>query len=573
MSKVLQVEAVRTMRMVMLGSLVMFFVIQAGCAVAQAGDREAIQTVTIGENAEFRMNGKPFLPIMVWLQDSAHFPKLQASGINTVAGYFWNEAEGKGQDETKSLAEYAPRVREAGFYFVSPYLSHQAEAMKQVAGMTNLLAWIQGDEPDMPETKSDGVVEAGKQMRVNAATPFARIIDGVTNSWTVVDPLEGGEFTIKPAAAVTVESVGVWATVSKGLAVAKEVTFWGDGKELLKVTLENKAGEQKFALPAAATLKELKVTVQSAYPGEQKWGSIGEVAGYDAAGKNVLVSKPYTVPKRAEEAVAAEYRAIKALDATRPVLMTFTAHFMKEFSGRFDAAAKAKVYPKYVQYCDAVGFDTYPVYGYNMPNKMYQVADGVTELRALAGPKRPVYAWIETNKGSQWTAYESQIEVKPMYTRAEVWMALIRGARGIAYFTHAWKPEYSQFALTEEMVKELARLNGQITRLAPALLATPSKRAISLAMADGLAGHWMATEHEGSLYVFAQNMDLGQDAAKLKQGQDITPRAGSATIRVEGLKAGTKIEVVDEGRTITAEDGQFADTFGPLAEHVYRLAL
>ena len=42
---------------------------------------------------------------------------------------------------------------------------------------------------------------------------------------------------------------------------------------------------------------------------------------------------------------------------------------------------------------------------------------------------------------------------------------------------------------------------------------------------------------------------------------------------MQGLKAGTKIDVVDEGRTLTAEDGQFTDDFGPLAEHVYTVKL
>jgi len=49
--------------------------------------------------------------------------------------------------------------------------------------------------------------------------------------------------------------------------------------------------------------------------------------------------------------------------------------------------------------------------------------------------------------------------------------------------------------------------------------------------------------------------------------------AAKATIKVAGLKAGARIEVVDEGRTLTAEAGQFADDFGPLAEHVYKVKL
>ena len=167
--------------------------------------------------------------------------------------------------------------------------------------------------------------------------------------------------------------------------------------------------------------------------------------------------------------------------------------------------------------------------------------------------------------------YSKQIDVRPEYTRAEVWMALIRGATGIAYFTHAWQPEYTQFAPKGEMLKELARLNAQLTRLAPAILAPAAKAKVAMTLSDDMACHVKATELDGALYIFAQNIDLGADAAKMKQGQDITPRGGKATITVEGLKAGATIEVVDEGRTITADDGSFSDEFKPLAEHVYKM--
>jgi hypothetical protein len=46
--------------------------------------------------------------------------------------------------------------------------------------------------------------------------------------------------------------------------------------------------------------------------------------------------------------------------------------------------------------------------------------------------------------------------------------------------------------------------------------------------------------------------------------------AHKATIKVAGLKAGAKIEVVDEDRSITAADGEFTDDFAPLGEHVYK---
>jgi hypothetical protein len=40
---------------------------------------------------------------------------------------------------------------------------------------------------------------------------------------------------------------------------------------------------------------------------------------------------------------------------------------------------------------------------------------------------------------------------------------------------------------------------------------------------------------------------------------------------VEGLKGGTRVEVVNEDRTLTAGSGSFADEFGPLGVHIYRI--
>ena len=51
--------------------------------------------------------------------------------------------------------------------------------------------------------------------------------------------------------------------------------------------------------------------------------------------------------------------------------------------------------------------------------------------------------------------YEKQPDVLPLYTRNEVWQAIINGATAIGYFTHAWRPEFKEFAPTPEMQKEL----------------------------------------------------------------------------------------------------------------------
>jgi hypothetical protein len=276
-------------------------------------------------------------------------------------------------------------------------------------------------------------------------------------------------------------------------------------------------------------------------------------------------------PRQTPEQVAARCVQIRSAEPKRLICITLTSSFMKEDSS-YPEEWRKKMYPEYVKPADVVGFDHYPVYGWGYPAHLDWVGRGVKELCDYAG-KRPVYAWIETSKGSKWMPYEKQPDVTPLYTRNEVWQAIINGATAIGYFTHAWRPDTTEFAPKDEMRKELAWLNGRITKLAPFILADPAKEKIAMTFGDGFNCQFKATKYEGAIYIFAQNIDLGPGAATAKQYDPISPRGGTATISVDGLKKGTQIEVVDERRTITAEDGKFNDEFRPLLEHIYKVKL
>jgi hypothetical protein len=366
----------------------------------------AITTVEIGANAEIRINGEPFLPIMLWLQSDERIADGLAIGVNTFTG----------NGSRLSNAAYLDALKEADLYGV-------VEFDPTVIGHSHLLGWIHRDEPDLP-------------------------------------------------------------------------------------------GDQLFA--------GLKM------------------------------------PRMSVDEVAAVYQKIKQADPARPVFLTLTAQFMKEMNQNYSPSQKERIYPGMVQQTDVIGFDIYPIYGWNRPEWLYRVADGVTELRALAGEGKPIYAWIETNKGSLAISAANQLPVTPQDTRAEVWMALIRGATAIGYFTHSWVPTYTQFAPGAEMVAALRQLNERITRLAPALLADPASDVVDMKMEPTLACHYKQTKLNGELWIFAQNIDMSR-------------QAGQATFHVPGLPAGTVIEVVDESRTIIAEKGEFTDYFSGLAEHVYRI--
>ncbi len=187
---------------------------------------------------------------------------------------------------------------------------------------------------------------------------------------------------------------------------------------------------------------------------------------------------------------------------------------------------------------------------------MQEATDQLVKMAA----GKPVYAWIETSRGGQWTGdLARQKEVTPTHIRAEVWMSICRGATAIGYFTHVWKPSYSQFGVPDENRKALREINEQITRLAPAILGEPSKRAASIAAEGDVKLDLLAREGPDGLYLFAVNYD-----ERLKEAK--------ATIKVEGLAAGKEIIVVDENRTLKSGAGFFTDPFAPLAVHIYRVA-
>jgi len=264
----------------------------------------------------------------------------------------------------------------------------------------------------------------------------------------------------------------------------------------------------------------------------------------------------------------------------RPVFLTLGAPFLKG-EGTLEQAVKDKEYPEYLTYCDVAGCAVYPVTAGHAGGRPDAVAKGLAELRKMAGPDKPVFAWIEAapkvgnvirnaqdirasrEPKSAKDANDARKAPLPpptaIQTRAEAWMAVIGGATAIGYRGFEG---FADVKLEAGMEADLKRLNDQISRLAPAVLADPAKAKIEMSIAGELPCHFKATELDGAIYLFAQSIDAGSGGE---------PRKAKATIKVAGLKAGTKVEAVDENRTITAEDGQFTDEFAPLAEHVYKI--
>jgi hypothetical protein len=256
-------------------------------------------------------------------------------------------------------------------------------------------------------------------------------------------------------------------------------------------------------------------------------------------------------------AIIAEYERIRAADPTRPVMVNLGQGVAwDDYIGRGVRRNHPEDYAEYVKGSDLASFDIYPVAHDNpaVAGKLWFVAQGVERLVKWAGPERVVWNCIECTR-----IENPDHKATPHQVRSEVWMSLIHGSRGLIYFVHEWKPRFNESALLSdpEMLAAVTALNRQIARLAPVLnrptvtdaAAAPENREVPIALVAKRTGD--------ALYLFAAGMRDGKTAAAF-------------TLR--GLTGDAKVEVLDENRTLNAQDGVFRDDFQPWDAHVYRIA-
>jgi hypothetical protein len=254
--------------------------------------------------------------------------------------------------------------------------------------------------------------------------------------------------------------------------------------------------------------------------------------------------------------IIADYRKMRTADPSRPVFLNLGQGVANdEWIGR---AAKYEDYPEYCKGADILSFDVYPVAGIRKPdgeNYLWYVPKGVDRLRGWAGPQKPVWNCIECTHIS-----EPGRKATPHQVRAEVWMSLIHGSRGIIYFVHQFKPTFIEHALLEDppMLEAVTRINRQVRELAPVLNSPTLPEVAAVTSSDKDAPiDLMAKRHQGALYLFAVGM---------------RNRAARGAFRVSGLVGSRKVTVLGEDRTLTLQDGRFEDDFRPYDVHLYRIA-
>jgi hypothetical protein len=256
--------------------------------------------------------------------------------------------------------------------------------------------------------------------------------------------------------------------------------------------------------------------------------------------------------------IVRDYGKIKAADPTRPVFVGLGQGVSWEaYIGRGERTGHLEDYPEYIKGCDIPGFDIYPAAHDKLDVKdaLWYVPRGVRRLREWCQDTKPVWAHIETGIISAPASQPSPKQVK-----AEVWMAIIHGARGIDYFVHQFKPNFNEHALLDnpEMLATVTAVNQQIAQLARVLNSPTIADAVAVESTNAKTPvHAMVKRADGATYVFAVGMY--RDATQ-------------ATFRLASMPGSAKAEVLGENRSIDAKDGTFSDKFDGHEVHIYRIA-
>ncbi len=252
--------------------------------------------------------------------------------------------------------------------------------------------------------------------------------------------------------------------------------------------------------------------------------------------------------------IVRDYEAIRSKDPSRPVFLNLGCGVAwDEYVGRGERTAKLEDYPEYIKGCDIVSYDVYPVTTGQLASQLWYQARGVARLRQWTEDRKPVWNCLECTGMS-----DVNVKPTPHQVKAQAWMSLIHGSRGLIYFVHQFNPFNEAALLSDaEMLAAVTALNRQIHALAPVLNSPTVAGAVTVASSEPHTPvHAIVKRHDGATYVFAVSM---------------YSRRTEATFTVTGLPAAAKAEVLGEGRSIDVAGGIFKDAFAGHEVHLYRI--
>jgi len=255
--------------------------------------------------------------------------------------------------------------------------------------------------------------------------------------------------------------------------------------------------------------------------------------------------------------IVADYRRLAERDPSRPVLLNLGQGVAWDgWYGRGVRSNHPEDYAEYVQGSDIVSFDIYPATHERdtIRGNLWYVGYGVSRLRQWTRDERVVWAVLECTR-------ISNVSVKPTpeQVRAEVWMAIVHGCRGLLYFVHQFKPTFVEAALLKdaEMLAGVTATNRQIQDLAPVINSPTVAAGVTVTSSSPRTPvHAILKQSEQGTYLFAVAMYREETTAEF---------------HVAGLAGQGTAVVLGEGREVEVRDGRFSDRFAGYGVHLYRV--
>lgn len=257
-----------------------------------------------------------------------------------------------------------------------------------------------------------------------------------------------------------------------------------------------------------------------------------------------------------------QYAQWQSNDPNRPILLTLgqgIAFDSMVWTGQGGYIVPERDYPAYIAGSDIIAFDIYPM-NCSMSatcGQAWRVPLGLDRLGQFAPENHILWNFVETSDING-----NGIQATPQEIRAEAWMSIIHGSRGLIYFIHGKTSLYDfdpRAMLRPENADRLAaftQINMEIHQLAPVINSPKVEGLVRMTSVDNESPVDFAVHfYEGMTYIFAAGMR-----------QEITTKQFSLPWYPD-----TQVDVIGEERQLNMSCQQFTDTFNGYESHLYRI--
>ncbi len=227
----------------------------------------------------------------------------------------------------------------------------------------------------------------------------------------------------------------------------------------------------------------------------------------------------------------------KTVDPTLPIF--------ENFYGAFNDLSRSE-YRNQANDADWISADDYP---FNTGNKIPLLTYEIAAEQHYAGT-RPVFAFIETGPIFAGNDYP-----RPDQLRAEIWTAIIQGARGIWYFPCQVLPQFVYDVTPPANVAEITSDDSLITELTNILQSPINPQGVSASGSNLVVS---TRSYGGNNYYIVLNTTD-------RQQNDVV-------MSLTGTGSASEASVYSENRTVPVVGGTITDNFGPYGLHIYEVS-